>query len=31
MHQGMGKGAEMGATRRSSHEWFKSQQGGVEE
>ncbi len=24
MHQGMGKGAEMEATRRSSHEWFKS-------
>jgi len=24
MHQGMGKGAETGATRRSSHEWFKS-------
>ncbi len=24
MHQGMGKGAETGATRRSSHKWFKS-------
>ncbi len=24
MHQKMGKGAETGATRRSSHEWFKS-------
>ena len=24
MHQGMGKGAETGATRRSSHEWFQS-------
>jgi hypothetical protein len=31
MHQGMGKGAETGATTRSSHEWFKLQQGGVEE
>ena len=31
MHQGMGKGAETGATRRSSHEWFKMQQGGVKE
>ena len=24
MHQGMGKGAETGATRRSSREWFQS-------
>jgi len=24
MHQGMGKGAETGSTRRSSREWFKS-------
>ncbi len=31
MHQGMGKEAETGATRRSSHKWFQSQQGGVEE
>ena len=31
MHQGMGKGAETGTTRRSSHEWFKMQQGGVKE
>ena len=31
MHQGMGKGAETEATRMSSLEWFKMQQGGVKE